>query len=173
MSEPLPRAGIDAADLSGAVLRQECGDRLGEHGGGARERVGFGAEEAEHVREADPADDGARWSSHRDAGCGARAGHPPERGGKVAGGGGERERPHGRLADAQVRHLIGQEAHCHALAGRALGGFEIETPFKDFKEEGERRGTGRRFLEGFGRKTRRGRRGFSFQPRLVGRRAFI
>jgi hypothetical protein len=26
---------------------------------------------------------------------------------------------------------------------------------------------------GFGRKTRRGRRGFSFQPRLVGRRAFI
>ncbi|CAO2210707.1 unnamed protein product, partial [Urochloa humidicola] len=65
------------ADLSSSVFGHECGDRLGERGGGLDERVGLGAEEAEHIGEADPASDGARWSGHRDAGCGAGEGHPP------------------------------------------------------------------------------------------------
>ncbi|CAN6363528.1 unnamed protein product [Urochloa humidicola] len=70
-------AGVDAADLSSSVFGHECGDRLGERGGGLDERVGHGAEEAEHIGEADLASDGVRWSGHRDAGCGAGAGHPP------------------------------------------------------------------------------------------------
>jgi hypothetical protein len=142
----LPRVGFDAVDFAGTVLWQERGDRLCERVGGSRERLRRVAEEAEQVREPEPADDGARWTGDdRDAGCGARAVHPPERGGEVAGGGRERERPHGRLADAQIRHLICQEAHCHALAG---GPWSVSRskPQEKIRGEGGRRGTGRRFL---------------------------
>lgn len=107
----LPGAGVDAADLAGAVLGEERGGGLGERGGGVGERARRGAEEAEHVGEPEPPRDGAPGADDGDARgrpsrCLLRS--PPERRGQVPGGGGERERPHRRLADAQVRHLISQ-----------------------------------------------------------------